>query len=70
VNAFREMTEGRGAGGRRKVERMVASVGAMIGLTMQPSTLVEMVVENWREVRLVLGLSRFDNGLDLGTLIL
>jgi hypothetical protein len=29
VKALRDMTEGRGAGGRRKEERMVASVGAM-----------------------------------------
>jgi hypothetical protein len=32
VKAWREMTEGRGAGGRRKVERIVASVGAMMVL--------------------------------------
>jgi hypothetical protein len=30
VKAFREIMEGRGAGGRRKVERIVASVGAMV----------------------------------------
>jgi hypothetical protein len=29
VKALREIMEGRGAGGRRKVERIVASVGAM-----------------------------------------
>jgi hypothetical protein len=30
VKALREMKEGRGAGGKRKLERIVASVGAMV----------------------------------------
>jgi len=29
VNVFKEMTAGRGAGGKRKFERIVASVGAI-----------------------------------------
>lgn len=30
MNALREMIDGRGAGDSRKVDRMVASVGAMV----------------------------------------
>lgn len=30
MKAWREIREGRGAGGRRKVERIVASVGAIV----------------------------------------
>lgn len=45
MKALRDMIEGRGAGGRRKVDRIVASVGAIMIGTVERRRTYDAVLE-------------------------